>query len=381
MYQNIFTSESVTAGHPDKICDSVSDAILDAALSQDPESRVAIDTWVKGNALGVIGEIKTNAKLDFEATAREKVNQIGYFRPELGFTGDGLEFFSRISAQSGEISKAVDKSNGPTGAGDQGLMFGYACDQTESLMPLPIVLAHSLAKKLHIYRKSLELRQEYLLGPDGKTQATLEFNEDWKPVKIGTILISTQHNIDISQVELQKLLIQNVILPVIQDLKIEHLYQEPNLLINPSGSFVEGGPVADSGLTGRKIIVDSYGGWARVGGGAFSGKDATKVDRSAAYMARFLAKNVVSKGWANETEIQLSYAIGRAEPVSIGITGKLNKNKDEILQYITHNFDLTPAGIINFLELNKPIFSQTSAYGHFGQVYDIDDGFSWEKLV
>jgi len=381
MYQNIFTSESVTAGHPDKICDGVSDAILDAALSQDPDSRVALDTWVKGNTLGVIGEIKTNAILDFEAIAREKVNQIGYFRPELGFTGDGFEFFSRIAAQSSEISKAVDKSNGPTGAGDQGLMFGYACDQTEILMPLPIVLAHSLAKKLHLYRKNLESSHEYLLGPDGKTQATLVFNEDWKPTKIDTILISTQHSADLNQVELQKLLVQNVILPVIQDLKIERLYQEPNLLINPSGSFVEGGPVADSGLTGRKIIVDSYGGWARVGGGAFSGKDATKVDRSAAYMARFLAKNVVAKGWASEVEIQLSYAIGRAEPVSIGITGKLNKNKDEILQYISQNFDLTPAGIINYLELNKSIFSQTSAYGHFGQEYDIDGSFSWERVV
>ena len=381
MYHNIFTSESVTAGHPDKICDGVSDAILDAALSQDPDSRVALDTWVKGNTLGVIGEIKTNAKLDFEAIAREKVNQIGYFRPELGFTGDGLEFFSRISAQSSEISKAVDKSSGPTGAGDQGLMFGYACDQTKDLMPLPIVLAHCLAKKLHLYRKNLESKQEYLLGPDGKTQATLEFNENWQPTKIDTILISTQHRADLDQIELQKLLIENVILPVIQDLKIEHLYQEPNILINPSGSFVEGGPVADSGLTGRKIIVDSYGGWARVGGGAFSGKDSSKVDRSAAYMARFLAKNVVAKGWATEVEIQLSYAIGRAEPVSVGITGKLNKNKDEILHYIIQNFDLTPAGIIKYLELTRPIFCQTSAYGHFGQEYDIDGSFSWEKLI
>jgi len=378
MFQNYFTSESVTAGHPDKICDAVSDAILDAALSQDADSRVAIDTWVKGNTLGVIGEIKTKSNLDFEAIARAKVNEIGYFRPELGFTGGDLEFFSKISAQSNEISQAVDKLEGPTGAGDQGIMFGFACKQTKNLMPLPIVLAHELARKLHEYRQELEKDKNYILGPDGKTQATLIFDQNWKPIKIETLLISSQHSADFHQSDLKKLLIENVILPVITSLEIEDLFQEPNILVNPSGSFVEGGPVADSGLTGRKIIVDSYVGWARVGGGAFSGKDATKVDRSAAYMARYLAKHIVTQDMADEVEIQLSYAIGKAEPVSIGLLGKLNHHEKEILNYINSNFDLTPNGIIDFLDLKKPIFSQTSAYGHFGRIDQVG-GFSWEN--
>ena len=379
MFQNYFTSESVTAGHPDKVCDAVSDAILDAALTQDPDARVAIDTWVKGNTLGVIGEIKTSAKLDFEKIARETVGKIGYNRPELGFCSDSLEYIEKISQQSAEINTAVDQKDSKIGAGDQGIMFGYACDQTSVLMPLPIVLAHRLAQKLHQARTKLESEENFMLGPDGKTQATIIFDENWKPKEIDTILISTQHHQDISQNELQKYLEMEVIEPVITDLKIENLYLKPKLLINPSGSFVVGGPIADSGLTGRKIVVDSYGGWARVGGGAFSGKDATKVDRSAAYMARFLAKHIVQKEMAQEVEIQLSYAIGRAEPVSIGLNGKLNHHENEILNYIVSNFDLTPSGIINFLQLQKPIFSKTSSYGHFGRESSENGEFSWEK--
>ena len=379
MFQNYFTSESVTAGHPDKICDAVSDAILDAALAQDQNSKVAIDTWVKGNTLGVIGEIKTLANLDFEKIARQTVSKIGYNRAELGFTGDSFEYIQKISEQSNEINLAVDQKNHKIGAGDQGIMFGYACDQTEELMPLPIVLAHRLAQKLQEVRVEFESKENFTFGPDGKTQATIIFDKNWKPQKIDTILISSQHHKDMTQAELQVILIEKVIQPVIELLGIENLYQDTKLLVNPSGSFVIGGPVADSGLTGRKIVVDSYGGWARVGGGAFSGKDATKVDRSAAYMARFLAKHIVQKEMAKEVEIQLSYAIGRAEPISIGLNGKLNQHENEILKYILANFDLTPVGIIDFLQLRNPIFSATSSYGHFGRKTVENGEFSWEK--
>ncbi len=381
MYQNYFTSESVTAGHPDKICDAVSDAILDASLSLDPDSRVAIDTWVKGNTLGVIGEIKTLANLDFEAIARKTVAQIGYNRPELGFNADTFEYIQKISEQSAEINLVVDQSSQYIGAGDQGIMFGYACGQTKFLMPIPIILAHRLAQKLHFVRVNLEKTGNFLLGPDGKTQATIIFDENGKPIKIATILISTQHGPNTNQTELHSFLTKNVIEPVIEELELEQLYQDSKILVNPSGSFVIGGPTADSGLTGRKIVVDSYGGWARVGGGAFSGKDPSKVDRSAAYMARFLAKNIVENGMASEVEIQLSYAIGKADPISIGLNGKLKQSQAQILKYINDNFDLTPVGIIDFLDLKKPIYSQTSTYGHFGRDTTQIDGFTWEKSL
>lgn len=373
----LFTSESVTCGHPDKICDQVSDSILDAVLAQDPNSKVAIDTWVKDNTLGLIGEITTSAIVDFEKIARNTVNKIGYNRDDLGFNGHNFEYISRIGLQSKEINQAVVASDDENlGAGDQGIMFGYATKQTKELMPLPIMLAHLLAKNLHKLRIELESQNDFRLRPDGKTQVTIQYSDDHKIENIHTILISSQHSDKINQEELKNLIIEKVILPTIKNENLEVLCQNPRFLINPSGSFILGGPVADSGLTGRKIVVDSYGGWSRVGGGAFSGKDSTKVDRSSAYVARYIAKQLVAKNFADDVELQLSYSIGKAEPTSVSVFGNLNKSQNEILKYISDNFDLRPGKIIAELGLNLPIFEATATYGHFGQ---IDKNFSWEK--
>ena len=373
----LFTSESVTCGHPDKICDQVSDSILDALLAQDPNSKVAVDTWVKDNTLGLIGEITTSAIIDFEKIARHTVNKIGYNRDDLGFNGNNFEFISRIGLQSKEINQAVIKSDDKDlGAGDQGIMFGYATKQTKELMPLPIILAHLFAKNLHNLRLKLEAQDDFRLRPDGKTQVTIEYSDDHKIEKIHTILISSQHSDKISQSELKDLLIEEVIVPTLKAQNLQEYCQNPRFLINPSGSFILGGPVADSGLTGRKIVVDSYGGWSRVGGGAFSGQDSTKVDRSSAYIARYIAKQLVAKNFADNLELQLSYSIGKAEPTSVSVFGNLNKSSQEILKYISDNFDLRPGKIISELGLNKPIFEATATYGHFGQV---DKNFSWEK--
>jgi S-adenosylmethionine synthetase len=369
----IFTSESVTSGHPDKICDQISDAILDECLRQDPRSKVAVDCWVKGNNLGLIGELTTNAKVDFESIARAKIKEIGYFRPKYGFDHNSVKIQNLISAQSPEINHAVVLGE-QIGAGDQGIMFGYACRQTDSLMPLPINLAHKLAHKLELVRKDFESNEVFRLGPDGKTQVSIEFDSDNNPVAIDNILISTQHSPEYHGQKLEALIIEQVIKPVLESNGLNSLSSKTKFLINPSGSFVVGGPVADSGLTGRKIIVDSYGGWSRVGGGAFSGKDPSKVDRSGAYMARYLAKNIVKLCKAEDCEIQLSYAIGKAEPVSIAVFGNLNQSSEKITNWILENYDLTPRGIIDFLDLTKPIYSQTSCYGHFGE-----SKFSWEK--
>ena len=377
----LFTSESVTSGHPDKICDQVSDTILDACLTQDPYSKVAIDTWVKDNAVGLIGELTTNSKVDFEAVARNTINQIGYNDDILGFNGNSCEVLVKIGAQSNEINSAVDKENQDVGAGDQGLMFGYACNQTEELMPLPIVLAHRFAQRLEDLRREMETKGDMRLRPDGKTQVTVEYDDKNQIIGIDTILISTQHSDNISQFEIKELLKEEVINKILTEKNLtQYFTNKTKVFINPSGSFVIGGPVADSGLTGRKIVVDGYGGWGRVGGGAFSGKDATKVDRSGAYAARYIAKNIVARGWAESCEIQVSYAIGVAEPTSISVFGKLNKSEDEILKFVNDNFDLKPSSIINSLNLLKPIYSKTSTYGHFGRPVN-GDFFSWEKIL
>lgn len=377
----IFTSESVSSGHPDKICDQISDSILDACLIQDSSSKVAIDCWVKDNNVGIIGELTTNAEINFETIARKKILDIGYNSYELGFNGNTCKVLTFVGRQSTEINQAVNQNDENVGAGDQGLMFGFACRETDSLMPLPIFLAHKLAEKIETVRKEMWQNQNFSLRPDAKTQVSIEYDSDNKISKINTILISTQHSPNISQKEVKELLIEKVIFPVLDEYDLKKYYfDDTDLLINPSGSFVLGGPVADSGLTGRKIIVDSYGGYARSGGGAFSGKDGSKVDRSGSYMARFVAKNIVAKGLADNVEIQVSYAIGQSEPVSIAFFGKLNKPKELIEQYVRDNFDFRPKSMIKTLNLNKPIFSDTSSYGHFGRKVD-GDKFWWEKIV
>ncbi|MEM1312719.1 MAG: methionine adenosyltransferase [Patescibacteria group bacterium] len=376
----LFTSESVTSGHPDKICDQISDAILDECLVQDPLSKVAVDTWVKDNFVGIIGELTTTASLDFEDIARKKILEIGYNRDELEFNSHNCDIQVKIGKQSNEINQAVVKDDLDVGAGDQGIMFGLACNQTEELMPLPIILSHKLASQLERIRKEMEANNDFRLRPDGKTQVTIEFDNKLKIQKIETILISTQHSNDITQAEIKTLLHEKVIDVVINEMSLDRYFTpETKVFINPSGSFVIGGPVADSGLTGRKIVVDGYGGWGRVGGGAFSGKDATKVDRSGAYIARFLAKQVVAKGWATECEIQLSYAIGKAEPVSLGVFGSLHKSEAEIINYLKTNYDLSPKSIIQNLNLQLPIFSKTSTYGHFGRQPE-RGFFTWEMV-
>lgn len=375
----LFTSESVTSGHPDKICDYISDTILDACLKVDPQSKVAVDTWVKDNKVGLIGELTTGATIDFEKLVRKAIHTVGYTDREMGFHHETCDLYVHIGEQSQEITKAVVKDDKDIGAGDQGLMFGMACNQTEALLPMPIFLAHQFAQQLEATRKKREKKKDYTLRPDGKTQVTVAYKDDNRTVShIETILISTQHDRLVSNKQLTEILVEEVIKPVIKKHRLSKYYKNPKLLINPSGSFITGGPVADSGMTGRKIVVDGYGGWGRVGGGAFSGKDPTKIDRSGAYVARFLAKQVVAKGWADECEIQLSYAIGKPEPVSITVFGHTHKSKEFIGKYISDSYDLRPRAIIEYLGLNKPIYVPTSRYGHFGRPPE-GDLFTWER--
>lgn len=378
--RKLFTSESVTEGHPDKICDQISDAILDALLEQDPNSRVACETAVTTGLVMVIGEISTEAYVDFQKTVRETIREIGYDRAKYGFDCDTCAVVNAIDEQSVDIALGVDKARESKegtatdlqiGAGDQGMMFGFACDETPELMPLPISLAHKLALKLTEVRKKGVLPY---LRPDGKTQVTVEYEDD-KPVRIDTILISSQHSEEVTIEQMQKDLKQYVIDEVLQGQWID---ENTKYLVNPTGRFVIGGPHGDSGLTGRKIIVDTYGGYSRHGGGAFSGKDSTKVDRSACYAARWVAKNIVAAGLAKKCEIQLAYAIGVAEPVSILVEtfGTETVAVEKIEQAVRKVFDLRPRAIIEQLDLRKPIFKKTAAYGHFGRE---DQGFQWEK--
>lgn len=382
--RRLFTSESVTEGHPDKICDQISDSILDEILKKDPLARVACETTVTTGLVLVSGEISTNTYVDIPAIVRQTIKDIGYTRAKYGFDADTCAVLTAIDEQSADIAggvntalearqgKMTDDEIAAIGAGDQGLMFGFACDETEELMPLAISLAHKLAKRLADVRKDKTL--DYL-RPDGKTQVTVEYDENDNPVKVDTIVISTQHHQDITTEQIEKDLIEHVIRPVVP----KHLLDDTTkYFINPTGRFVIGGPQGDAGLTGRKIIVDTYGGYARHGGGAFSGKDSTKVDRSAAYAARYVAKNIVAADLAKTCEVQLAYAIGVAEPVSIAIntfgTGKVGE--EELVQAVRKLFDLRPAGIIRMLDLQQPIFRNTSAYGHFGRT---DILFPWEK--
>ena len=385
MEKRLFTSESVTEGHPDKISDNISDAILDALMEQDPMSRVACETAITTDYVLIMGEITTKAKVDYEKIARETIREIGYDSDEKGFNCDTCKVNVLLDSQSADIAMGVDKAleakeNQMTdeeleaiGAGDQGMMFGYATNETEEYMPYPISLAHKLTKKLTEVRKNGTLPY---LRADGKSQVTVEYDEDGKPVHVNAVVISSQHAADVSQEQIHEDIRKYVIDPVVpQDLTDE----KTKYFINPTGRFVIGGPNGDSGLTGRKIIVDTYGGYARLGGGAFSGKDCTKVDRSAAYAARYVAKNIVAAGLADKCEIQLSYAIGVAQPTSIMVdtfgTGKLSDER--LVEMIRENFDLRPAGIIKMLDLRRPIYKQTAAYGHFGRN---DLKLPWEQL-
>jgi len=362
----LFTSESVTEGHPDKIADQISDAILDAVLSDDPEGRVACETLVTTGLIFVAGEITTNTYVDFPRVARETVREIGYTRAKYGFDCDTCAVVSSIDAQSGDIAMGVDVG----GAGDQGLMFGYACNETPSLMPMPIDLAHRLSRRLAEVRK--EGTVDYL-RPDGKSQVTVEYDEHRNPVRIPTVVISTQHGEDVSNDQIRHDIVEHVIKPTLPEgLTTDGVKYH----INPTGRFVTGGPQGDTGLTGRKIIVDTYGGMGAHGGGAFSGKDPTKVDRSASYMARYIAKNIVAAGIADRAEIQLAYAIGVADPVSVFVdtkgTGKIDDF--QLSDIVRQNFKLTPRDIIETLELRRPVYKATAAYGHFGRAE-----FSWER--
>ncbi len=383
MEKRLFTSESVTEGHPDKVCDAISDAILDACMEKDPMSRVACETAVCTGFALVTGEITTNAYVDIQKIVRDTVKEIGYTKSEYGFDGNTCAVLVAIDEQSSDIAMGVDKAleakqgelqdDLDTGAGDQGMMFGYATNETEEYMPYPISLAHKLALQLTKVRKDGTLKY---LRPDGKSQVSVEYDENGKPLRLEAVVLSTQHDEDVTQEQIHEDIKKYVFDPILPK---ELLDENTKYFINPTGRFVIGGPHGDAGLTGRKIIVDTYGGYARHGGGAFSGKDCTKVDRSAAYAARYVAKNIVAAGLADKCEIQLSYAIGVAQPTSIMVdtfgTGKVADEK--LLTAIRENFDLRPAGIIKMLDLRRPIYKQTAAYGHFGR-NDLD--LPWEKL-
>ncbi|MCJ7856235.1 methionine adenosyltransferase [Lachnospiraceae bacterium NSJ-143] len=368
MPRRLFTSESVTEGHPDKICDQISDAVLDAILEKDPMARVACETAATTGMIFVMGEVTTNCYVDIENIVRDTVRNVGYTRAKYGFDADSCAVITSLKGQSPDIAMGVDNE----GAGDQGMMFGFACNETDEYMPMPIYLAHGLTRRLTEVRKAGIL--DYL-RPDGKSQVTVEYVDD-KPVRVDTVVISTQHSPDVDHETIERDIIEKVIKEVIPAGLLD---DNTKYFINPTGRFVIGGPQGDSGLTGRKIIVDTYGGYARHGGGAFSGKDPTKVDRSACYAARHVAKNIVASGAADKCEIQLAYAIGVAQPVSVHVntfgTGKIDDEKLEAL--VQKNFDLTPKGIINRFELRRPIYKQTAAYGHFGR-NDLD--LPWEKL-
>ena len=384
MEKRLFTSESVTEGHPDKMCDAISDAILDALMEQDPMSRVACETCTTTGVVMVMGEITTKAYVDIPKIVRETVREIGYTRAKYGFDADTCGVITTIDEQSADIAMGVDKALeakentmsdeeiDAIGAGDQGMMFGFASDETEEYMPYPIALAHKLSRQLTKVRKDGTLTY---LRPDGKTQVTVEYDENDKPMRLDAVVLSTQHDPEVTQEQIHEDIKKYVFDPI---LPAEMVDENTKFFINPTGRFVIGGPHGDSGLTGRKIIVDTYGGYARHGGGAFSGKDCTKVDRSAAYAARYVAKNMVAAGLAKKCEIQLSYAIGVAHPTSIQVdtfgTGKLSDQR--LTEIVRENFDLRPAGIIKMLDLRRPIYKQTAAYGHFGRP-DLD--LPWEK--
>ena len=385
MEKRLFTSESVTEGHPDKVCDAISDAILDACMAKDPMSRVACETATCTGFVLVTGEITTNAYVDIQKVVRDTVKEIGYTKSEYGFDGNTCAVLVAIDEQSSDIAMGVDKALEAKenkmsdeeieaiGAGDQGMMFGYATNETEEYMPYSIALAHKLAKQLTDVRKNGTLPY---LRPDGKSQVSVEYDENGKPIRLEAVVLSTQHDPDVTQEQIHEDIKKYVFDPILPK---ELLDENTKYFINPTGRFVIGGPHGDAGLTGRKIIVDTYGGYARHGGGAFSGKDCTKVDRSAAYAARYVAKNIVAAGLAGQCEIQLSYAIGVAQPTSVRVdtfgTGKVSDEK--LVEIVRENFDLRPAGIIRMLDLRRPIYKQTAAYGHFGRT---DLNLPWEKL-